>query len=419
MFCRLTRSNDQLGYQWIQTTVERVLLQAVKCSSLHSHTCPVQQSSERNGTELLMSPVCLLLSSSLSAACSLSIQNFLYFHDFFIQISKWRSVVWWLVPAMWNAVSGVLHRHFRSSDCIHFQSLTTYHSHFDFCFGCLAINPSPSRTLCVFKSSCTTGSSCTGCKYSIPWTTPWVRLLRHNFFDVNRFILLDEIFKIFVRNVFQDNAVVLWLENHRIQLHSVGVVQFVWHLPGVPAHPEMNTAVSSLYATVSQSGCFAQYTMPNLPAAIFFPPSSAHCTVSLVRPGWMTDYHIRQHLILASCFLHISFLCWFCSVYVAVQSCSVHPDTCPTENLSNWTLVLRLSTDSSFLFCSNDVISSQLLLLLLLHPFNGLSSRTTWVNWHQKGKPFWILLEQEMIGWQWHQLDHMHIICTSLKTDNH
>ena len=27
-------------------------------------------------------------------------------------------------------------------------------------------------------------------------------------------------------------------------------------------------------------------------------------------------------------------------------------------------------------------------------------------------KPFWILLEQEMVGWQSHQLDHMQIICT-------
>jgi len=36
-----------------------------------------------------------------------------------------------------------------------------------------------------------------------------------------------------------------------------------------------------------------------------------------------------------------------------------------------------------------------------------------------KGKPFSILLEQEMIGWQWYQLDHMQIICTSLHTDNH
>jgi len=31
----------------------------------------------------------------------------------------------------------------------------------------------------------------------------------------------------------------------------------------------------------------------------------------------------------------------------------------------------------------------------------------------------WILLEQEMMGWQWLQLDHMQIICTSLQTDNH
>jgi len=33
-------------------------------------------------------------------------------------------------------------------------------------------------------------------------------------------------------------------------------------------------------------------------------------------------------------------------------------------------------------------------------------------------KPFWILMKQEMIGWHWHQLDHMQIICNSLQTDN-
>jgi len=27
-------------------------------------------------------------------------------------------------------------------------------------------------------------------------------------------------------------------------------------------------------------------------------------------------------------------------------------------------------------------------------------------------------MKQEMMGWQWHQLDHMQIICTSLQTDN-
>ena len=34
-------------------------------------------------------------------------------------------------------------------------------------------------------------------------------------------------------------------------------------------------------------------------------------------------------------------------------------------------------------------------------------------------KPFWILMKQKMMGWQWHQLDHMQIICTSLQIDNH
>jgi len=37
----------------------------------------------------------------------------------------------------------------------------------------------------------------------------------------------------------------------------------------------------------------------------------------------------------------------------------------------------------------------------------------------RKVKPIWILMKQEMMGWQWHQPDHMPIICTSLQTDNH
>jgi len=59
--------------------------------------------------------------------------------------------------------------------------------------------------------------------------------------------------------------------------------------------------------------------------------------------------------------------------------------------------------------------------VLLLHYIHltAFFSRTTWVSRHQKGKPFWILLEEEMTGWQWHQLDHIQIICTSLHTDNH
>ena len=51
--------------------------------------------------------------------------------------------------------------------------------------------------------------------------------------------------------------------------------------------------------------------------------------------------------------------------------------------------------------------------------FNGLLYRTTWVSRHKQVKPLWILKKQEMMGWQWYQLDHMQIICTSLQTDNH
>jgi len=58
---------------------------------------------------------------------------------------------------------------------------------------------------------------------------------------------------------------------------------------------------------------------------------------------------------------------------------------------------------------------------LLLRPFNSLFSRTTWVSWQQKGKTSLDLNEARdgLLGQQWHQLDHMHTICTSLQTYNH
>ena len=52
-------------------------------------------------------------------------------------------------------------------------------------------------------------------------------------------------------------------------------------------------------------------------------------------------------------------------------------------------------------------------------PFSGLFSKTTLISWHPKSKPFCNLIRQEMTGLQWHQLDHMQTICTSLQTDNH
>jgi len=75
--------------------------------------------------------------------------------------------------------------------------------------------------------------------------------------------------------------------------------------------------------------------------------------------------------------------------------------------------------ESKSVYRGNIIVVVLLILLLLLHPFNSLFSRTTWVSRHQKGKPFWILLKQEIMTWQWHQLDHMQISCTLLQTDNH
>jgi len=32
----------------------------------------------------------------------------------------------------------------------------------------------------------------------------------------------------------------------------------------------------------------------------------------------------------------------------------------------------------------------------------------------RKAISFWIIMKQDMMEWQWHHLDHMQIICTSL-----
>ena len=56
------------------------------------------------------------------------------------------------------------------------------------------------------------------------------------------------------------------------------------------------------------------------------------------------------------------------------------------------------------------------------HRFHGLFSRTTWVSRYQKGKTSLDLNEARVdgvLGRQWHQLDRLQTICTSLQTDNH
>jgi len=54
--------------------------------------------------------------------------------------------------------------------------------------------------------------------------------------------------------------------------------------------------------------------------------------------------------------------------------------------------------------------------------FSGLFSVQSEQVGTRKVRPIWILMKQEMMGWQWHQLDHnnhMQIICILLQTDNH
>ena len=63
-----------------------------------------------------------------------------------------------------------------------------------------------------------------------------------------------------------------------------------------------------------------------------------------------------------------------------------------------------------------------IILLLLLHPFKGLFYRMTCVSRYQKGKTSLDLNEARddgVLGWQWHQLDHMQTISTLLQTHNH
>jgi len=74
-------------------------------------------------------------------------------------------------------------------------------------------------------------------------------------------------------------------------------------------------------------------------------------------------------------------------------------------SMRTWSAGWKLLGEMCTGYCCRQLVWKQL--LLLLHLFRSLFSRTTCVSRHQKGKPFSILLEQEMMGWQWHQLDHI------------
>ena len=81
-------------------------------------------------------------------------------------------------------------------------------------------------------------------------------------------------------------------------------------------------------------------------------------------------------------------------------------------------IAVDFSRNSCFIFFSQH-------LMFTADISSGLFSRTTWVSWYQKGKTSLDLNEARdtrddgVWGWQWHQLDHMQTVCTSLQTDNH
>jgi len=83
---------------------------------------------------------------------------------------------------------------------------------------------------------------------------------------------------------------------------------------------------------------------------------------------------------------------------------------CQDWNSQDWWLA---KVDIDFWTCC-----TQKMILTDVHLFNGLFSRTTYAG-TRKVKPVSIFIKQEMMGWQWHQLDHMQINCTSLQEDNH
>ena len=68
------------------------------------------------------------------------------------------------------------------------------------------------------------------------------------------------------------------------------------------------------------------------------------------------------------------------------------------------------------------VILQKLLLLPLQTRLTASCSAAIRVSRYQKGKTSLDLnkaRDDGVLGWQWHQLDHMQTICTSLQTDNH
>jgi len=80
-----------------------------------------------------------------------------------------------------------------------------------------------------------------------------------------------------------------------------------------------------------------------------------------------------------------------------------------------------LMVNNITIIITNCQISSKLLFAACDNPFNGLFFQDNLGKQapERLNQSFRTLMKTEMMWWQWHHLDHMQMICTSLQTDNH
>ena len=92
---------------------------------------------------------------------------------------------------------------------------------------------------------------------------------------------------------------------------------------------------------------------------------------------------------------------------------------CKDYKMYGGSFLYHVGGDGQSLVSLGLVVSHFLSFLTTTIPVHGLSSRTVWVRRYEKGKTSLNLSEARddgVKGWQWHQLDYMQTVYTSLHT---
>jgi len=92
---------------------------------------------------------------------------------------------------------------------------------------------------------------------------------------------------------------------------------------------------------------------------------------------------------------------------MSASACTRCMPGCRQQGLQQWNFAPTKSS-SFYLIC----------ILAVTNANNSKAAKPGWAG-TRKVKPIWILKMQEMMRRQWHQLDHMQIICTLLQTGNY